>query len=81
MGRRKGLEGGRDGEVEAMGRWKQWGKEAMMGGGRGGEEGIGRKRRDGSRVDERRVDGIWEDVMVGRRDRDDGKMGFAWCPR
>ena len=55
-----------------MGRRKGWG-----GGSVGEEEGIGRKRQDGRRVDRIREDRI---MMAGRRDRDDGKPGFAWYP-
>ena len=52
-----------------VGGWKEEGVE----GGR-----IGKKRRDGRRVDGVREHGI---VMTGRSDRDDGKTGFVWCPR
>ena len=88
MGQRKGWEGGRDGEEKGTGRRKGWGGgsngevEAM---GEGSDDGRrkgwgGRNREETPRREtSRRVDGIWENVMAGRRDRDDGKTGFACC--
>ena len=60
MGRRKGLEEGRDREEEGMG------EEGM---GRKRRDG---RSVDGKRVDGIREDGI---VVTGRSDRDEGKAG------
>ena len=72
MGRRKGSEGGRNGEEEGIGRRKGWG-----GGRDGEEEGIGwRKGLGGGRDGEETLR-----REMCRRDRDDGRTGFVWFPR